>query len=208
MGDEFDQSITRWIRGLKAGHNDAATALWQEYFQQLVRVASRKLGAASRRVADEEDVALLAFNSMCRGVSEGRFEKLENRDDLWQILVALASRKAVDQIRKNVSHKRGSGTVRGDSIVMSIGGDEPGGFEVFMSQEPSPDMIATVEEQCRLMLNRLPDDTLRQLATLRLEGYSNEEIAEKANLSLRSVERKLAVIREVWSQDAEANEES
>lgn len=204
MSDDYDRSVTMWIQGLKDGHEDAVAALWQHYFQQLVRMAGRKLGSASRRVADEEDIALTAFHSLCNGAAAGRFERLESRDDLWQILVALASRKAVDQIRRNVSHKRGGGMVRGDSIISSSGVDEPGGFEQFISEEPTPDVIASVEEQCQAMLNRLPDDTLRQLATLRLEGYSNEELAEKTGLSLRSVERKLGVIREVWSQDIPA----
>ncbi len=205
MSDHYDQSVTQWIQGLKAGHEDAAAALWQCYFQQLVRMSGRKLGAASRRVVDEEDIALTAFKSLCMGAAAGRFERLESRDDLWQILVALASRKAVDQIRRNVSQKRGGGTVRGDSIMMSAGFDEPGGFEQFMSQEPTPDVIASVEEECQAMLDRLPDDTMRQMATLRLEGYSNEELAEKTGLSIRSVERKLGVIRQVWTQDIAAS---
>ncbi len=200
MSNDYDQSVTHWIQGLKDGREDAAAALWQHYFQRLVHVSGRKLGAASRRVADEEDIAVTAFKSLCLGAAAGRFERLESRDDLWQILVALASRKAVDQIRRNVSLKRGGGTVRGDSIVMSADHDEPGGFEQFIGQDPTPEVIACVEEQCQAMLAQLPDDTLRQLATLRLEGYSNEEIAEKTQLSLRSVERKLGVIREVWTQ--------
>ena len=200
MSDAYDRSVTQWIQGLKEGHKDATAALWQHYFQQLVHMSGRKLGAASRRVADEEDIALTAFKSLCMGAAAGRFERLESRDDLWQILVALASRKAVDQIRRNVSQKRGGGAVRGDSIMLSSGIDEPGGFEQFMSQEPTPDVIASVEEECQAMLDRLPDDMLRQLATLRLEGYSNEELAEKTGLSLRSIERKLHRIREIWSQ--------
>jgi DNA-directed RNA polymerase specialized sigma24 family protein len=204
MSDAYDESVTVWIRGLKEGRDEAMSALWERYFQQLTAFAGRKLGGASRRVADEEDVASMAFKSLCMGAADGRFERLENRDDLWQILVALASRKAVDQIRQNVSQKRGGGTVRGDSIVMSNGADEPGGFEVFLSAAPTPEMIVTVEEQCQRMLDQLPDDALRELAQLRLEGYSNEELAERTGLSLRSIERKLAMIRDVWSGNLES----
>jgi DNA-directed RNA polymerase specialized sigma24 family protein len=198
---QYNQSVTVWIHGLKAGQDEAVAALWNRYFQQLVRVAGRKLGGASRRVVDEEDIALTAFNSLCIGAAEGRFARLENRDDLWQILVALASRKAVDQIRRNVSQKRGGGMVRGDSIMISSLSDAPGGFEQFMSEEPTPDMILTVEEEYSRRLAQLDDDTLKQLAQLRLEGYSNEELAEKIGISLRSVERKLSVIRDIWTRE-------
>ena len=44
----------------------------------------------------------------------------------------------------------------------------------------------------------LRDDTQREIARLRLEGYENTEIAEKTGVSLRSVERKLKLIRETW----------
>ena len=36
------------------------------------------------RLADEEDVALSAFDSFCRGAEQGRFPRLDDRDDLWQ----------------------------------------------------------------------------------------------------------------------------
>src|SRR5580692_209561 len=49
-----DGSITRWIDRLQAGDPAAAQPLWQHYFQLLVDVARRKLGAKPR-VADHED---------------------------------------------------------------------------------------------------------------------------------------------------------
>lgn len=201
MSDDFDRSVTFWLNGLKQGQNDAIHQLWERYFQQLVHVASRKLGGASRRIADEEDVALSAFKSLCVGAAAGRFERLEQRDDLWQVLVAIAGRKAVDQIRRQMSQKRGAGTVRGDSIVMNLGGDAPGTFEQFMSEEPTPEVVAIMEEESARLLSQLPDETLRSLAKLRLEGYTNEEIAEQLQISLRSVERKLGVVREIWGRE-------
>ena len=38
-----------------------------------------------------------------------------------------------------------------------------------------------------------------QVATLTLEGHSTAEIAERVDLSQRSVQRKLDAIREIWS---------
>jgi hypothetical protein len=58
---------------LQAGDSQAAAGLWQRYFDRLVEVARGKLRHAPRRAADEEDVALSAFDSLCRGVAAGRF---------------------------------------------------------------------------------------------------------------------------------------
>ncbi len=203
MSDAFDQSITFWIHQLKAGDSSAARPLWDHFFQQLVGVARRRLGGTSRRVADEEDVAATAFQSLCVGVAQGRFERLDSRDDLWQVLVALTSRKAVDQIRRQMTHKRGGGQVRGDSIFYNEG-DVPGNFDQFLAQTPTPDLITVMDEECANLLSALPDDTMRRIASLRLEGYSNEEIAQSLLVSPRTVERKLAAIRDCWSESLPA----
>ena len=39
---------------------------------------------------------------------------------------------------------------------------------------------------------------VRRVALLRMEGYSNDQIAERLGCGLRSVERKLARIRKRW----------
>jgi hypothetical protein len=63
--------ISFWIEQLEAGAEDGAQRLWQAYFEKLVRLARQHLRAASRAAADEEDVALSAFDSLCRGRSRG-----------------------------------------------------------------------------------------------------------------------------------------
>jgi hypothetical protein len=49
-------------------------------------LARAKLGGQPRRVADADDVVVSAFASFCRGAELGRFQRLEDRDDLWQVL--------------------------------------------------------------------------------------------------------------------------
>jgi hypothetical protein len=69
-----DGSVTRWIGDLKAGGDSAAQHLWERYFHRLVHLAWARLRAARRAgaIEDEEDAALSAFESFCRGTSEGR----------------------------------------------------------------------------------------------------------------------------------------
>ena len=66
-----DASVTQWINRLKAGDPDAAQKLWERYFRRLVGLARKKLRSAPRRAADEEDVALSAFDSFCRNAEAG-----------------------------------------------------------------------------------------------------------------------------------------
>src|SRR5262249_48736268 len=57
--------VTLLIQRLKRGDREAAAWLWEGYVRRLLGLARKKLGTFPRRAADEEDVALSAFNSFC-----------------------------------------------------------------------------------------------------------------------------------------------
>jgi RNA polymerase sigma factor (sigma-70 family) len=198
-------SVTRWIGDLKSGGDAAAQHLWERYFERLVRLARKKLQYARRprTVEDEEDAALSAFDSFCRGVDRGRFPRLTDRNDLWRLLVVLTVRKAIDQIQRRGAARRG-----GDRRVGESGppGDveDPGGdpLDRLLSGEPSPEFAAMVAEQLGRLRQALADDSLRQVLDLRLEGYTREEIAEKMGCAVSTVKRKLEMIRQNWLENA------
>lgn len=48
---------------------------------------------------------------------------------------------------------------------------------------------------------QLEDTTLRSVATWKLEGYTDAEIAARLGCVTRTVERKLARIRSIWAAD-------
>jgi DNA-directed RNA polymerase specialized sigma24 family protein len=195
-------SVTRWIGDLRAGGDSAAQHLWERYFDRLVHLARNKLRAVPRRGAaeDEEDAALSAFDSFCQGLGRGRFPQLADRDDLWRLLIVLTLRKACDQLTRQRAAKRGGDMVVGESDL--CGADAPGGsgLDRLVGDEPAPEFAALVADQYRRLRDGLGDDSLRQVLDLRLEGYLQEEIAARMGCALRTVARKLDVIRETWLQ--------
>jgi len=197
--------ITRWIDGLADGDDLAAQAIWEKYFDRLVNYARRKLEKMPRRAVDEEDVALSAMYSFCEGMAQGKFESVHDRDDLWKLLLTITARKAVAQMRRHHTQKRGGGQVRGESVFVKTDnaeGREIGIGEV-LGDAPTPELAAMVAENCEEMLGRLDDEKLREIALKKLEGYTNDEIAEQLGCVRRSVERKLERIRSRWSREAE-----
>src|SRR5438477_5346017 len=110
-----NDDVTEWVRQLEAGDRDAAGGLWEAYYRRLVGLARGKLRDLPRRAADEEDVALSAFDSFCRGAEQGRFPRLDDRDNLWRLLVVITERKACDLVQHEHRQKRGGGEVRGES---------------------------------------------------------------------------------------------
>jgi DNA-directed RNA polymerase specialized sigma24 family protein len=190
-------SVTLWINQLKAGDRDAAQPLWEGYFLRLVGLARKKLRATPRRAADEEDVALSAFDSFCRAAERGRFSQLEDRHDLWQILVVLTARKACDLVRHEERRKPKDGVVLDEAALAGPSGSSVGeaGLEQLVGAEPTPALAAELVEECRRLLDQLGEDELRKIALLKMEGFTDKEVAVKRKCGLRTVERKLERIR-------------
>jgi DNA-directed RNA polymerase specialized sigma24 family protein len=195
-------SITYWIGELKAGERAATQALWENYFRRMVERARWKLAGVPRRAADEEDVALSAFDSFCRAAEQGRFPRLHDRHDLWQLLLVLTDRKAGALARYERRQKRGAGKVLDEAALQAADGathDAP--LAEMLGQEPSPDFAAQVAEECRRLLNLLNDAELQAVALRKMEGYTIEEIAEQQSVVPRTVKRKLQLIRRIWGHE-------
>ena len=191
-------STGQWLARLADGDEEAATRLWREYYEKLVMLARKKLAASKRRVADEEDLALSVIENLCRGAEKRQFPKLDDRDDLWKLLFTIMDRKAQRYVATERRHKRGGGQVRGDS-VLADGSDSPRGWhDVAVAREPSPAEATQVAESVERLLAALPDDELKQVAVLKMEGFTNEQIAEKLHCSPRTVKRRLQMIRTSW----------
>jgi DNA-directed RNA polymerase specialized sigma24 family protein len=182
---------------LKSGDRAAAQHLWEAYFGRLVGLARSRLRSVSRRVADEEDVALSAFESFYRRAEHGQFPRLQDRDDLWQLLFVLTVRKAI-----NLAQFQGRKSRNGRAL--SIDDLEGLGAEEIVGDEPTPELAAQMTEECQNLLDQLDDPTLRAVAIWKMEGYTNREIAGKLDCVEQTVERKLRSIRRIWSGEESA----
>ena len=198
-------SVTGWVAALKDGDVAAAQPLWERYHRRLVGLAREKLRASRGRAVTEEDVVQNAFHSFFRGVARGRFPQLNDRDNLWRLLVVITARKALDQVAHERSQRQGGGTLLGESRISSketVWDDAA--IEQVVGAEPSPEFAAQVAEQYHRLLDMLGDETLRQVAVWKMEGLTNDEIAGRLGCSRRTVARKLETIRIIWSGEPES----
>ena len=186
-------SISRCIDMLKGGDHDAAERLWATYIRRLVGLARARIGAAPRRAADEEDVALSAFDSFCRRAERGQFARLSDRDDLWQVLVMITERKAIDLMRREGRKSRGEGKVLSFSDSSTLG-DE------VLDRGPTPEFAAQAADEFRRLLGLLEEESLRNVAIWTMEGYTNRQIAARLGCIEQTVERKLRSIRLIWTK--------
>lgn len=195
-------SVTRCIARFKAGEQNAFDKIWDHYFSALVKIARRMLSTRKPGGAvDEEDIVQNALWSVCQGLPRNQsYSTVDSRETLWPILVAITKYKVTDHFRREGAQKRGAGKVFNE-LPASAGdeGDSSGGLANLLADEaPTADDLVAMGEQFSHLLGLLHHEDLRQIAQLHIEGWKNAEVADKLGISLRSVERKLALIRDTW----------
>lgn len=201
-----DSSVTNWIEILRSApggpaQEDAVTNLWKHYFQRLSATIRSRVNPATRRVYDEEDAAQSAFYSVCAGIQDGRFPDLADRDSLWRLLLAITGRKISH--RHRFDHQERRDVRRVVSSHTNESGDGTGVDQ--LSSTSTPEFVMELEESVDELFARLGDAELKVIATLKMQGYTDTEVAESLHSSRRTVQRRLEIIRRIWTQADSGN---
>ncbi len=68
-----------------------------------------------------------------------------------------------------------------------------------IGREPDPQVTLQIAEECQHLLDGISDTILRAITLWKMEGFTSEEIASKLGCTVRTVERKLHIIRRLWN---------
>lgn len=198
-------SVADLMRRFRSGdsglRDEAARRVWERYFPRLLTLARRHLDRRIRVRYDEEDLLLSVGKSIFRRLERGDYDPA-GRDDLWVLLVTITLNKACNAADYHFAHKRRPDRERricssdGEWSEYQPGGDHP------TDDNPTPAEAAELAEQLEQRLRSLEtkdDPDLRSVAEMKLEGYTNQEIADRLGVGPPSVERKLALIRKRWT---------
>jgi DNA-directed RNA polymerase specialized sigma24 family protein len=195
-------SITKRLDQIKQSDEAAIAVLWNHYYPALASFAEKRLAAlgVQQRVFNGDDVAASALASFFKAVQRDRFPDLNSEESLFRLLKRITIRKVIDRKRHSQTLKAGGGELRGESAFGS-NSMSAFGIEGVQGDTPSPEWIAMMEEECKGLFTMLEDEELQTIACLRLEGYSNAEIASQRGYSIATVERRLKLIRARWSSE-------
>ena len=192
---------------LKRGDRQAANELISRYFERVAGAARRRLKQRRLRGTDSEDIAASVFESLWKKVDRKQFadDELATSDEFWRLLCTMIRFKTEDHVRREYAEKRGGGEVRGESVFMKPGDQDSPGIAGQPNQELSAGELASLRDQHQKMMGLLGDEVLQEVVTLRMEGYKVAEIATRFDKSERWAKRKLAMIREIWQEQLEAD---
>lgn len=183
-----DRSTTYWVDQLKAGNPQAQREVVDRCWHLVVQQARQRLGKPI--VSDAEDVAISVFDSFFRRTAEGRYPELSDGNELRQLFLTITRNKALEHLRRESRQKRGGNAVRlPEREDMAV-------------EQKHPALEAEWNDQCKWLLQCL-DESLREVALLRLQGGDVKDISAQLGMPQRTVERKLSLVREVWMREAD-----
>lgn len=192
--------ITEWIDGLRAGEEIAAGKIWNHFGSQLREAARKRIAPDTRRVYDEEDAAQSAFQCLCSGLANGRFEDLADRESLWRLLLVITARKVTHRHRYDRQHRRNVRRTVNDSIFAGPDDNSGAGSNQLFSREPTPEFSAEFLDNFETLFEGLEDQELQSVVWLKLEGRTDLEVAERLSCSRRTIQRRLELIRRIWKE--------
>lgn len=183
--------VMRW----REGDQGAAGEIFGRYAERLLALARSRLSAKLSRHIDPEDIVQSACRSFFVGARDGRYV-LKRSGDLWRLLVAITVHKLQHQIERRSAGKRALAREATQD-------DDPNRTTAeTLAREPTPAEAAALADMVENLLRPL-DPLERQIVTLRLDGYSLEEIAEQAARSERTVRRVLEQFKEGLLKECE-----
>jgi DNA-directed RNA polymerase specialized sigma24 family protein len=189
-------SVTRYAFEMHspdaARREEAARQIWTRFEARLRGVVRRRLDARLLRRATEDDVLQSLFAGFFMA-PPGAGGPPRSRADLWRLLVHITLCKVANTAERHFAARR---DVRRERWLEDVPAEEfaPARARVEDPHWISPEDEAIAREEFDRLRNLIPED-LRPVFDLRLEGYTNAEIARQINRVERTVELKLQAIR-------------
>lgn len=194
--DPSTELVSRW----RDGDQQAANLLFQRYVERLSGIVTSQLSSRFTSRMDADDVLQSGCRSFFRRVQEGQF-RFDEDDDVWKLLVTITLNKLRNQIRRHSAAKRNAG-----QESRPANNDLPDDFYVQkLSGTPEPVEAFAFSESIEVIAEKLSPQHALMLVQ-RLEGHSQQEIADSFGTSDRSIRRMLDDIKELVQRQMSALE--
>lgn len=172
------------IDGLRSGEPRAERAFWERFGSGLHGVASGRLSPQLRQRVGPEDIVQSVCRTFLRRAKQGEFQ-LDDAEQLWRLLCAIALTKVREQARFHGRHRR--------AIGVEVHA-EPESAMPLADGGPAPDEAIRLTDAFDGLLEALEPES-RTMVLLKIDDRSNAEIATQLGCSERTVRRLLERVR-------------
>jgi len=185
------------LRRVRLGDQDAAVELVRRYESPIRRAVRLKLVDSRMTSAlDSMDICQSVMGSFFYRAALGQYE-MEKPEDLVRLLVTMARNKLTDQVRKQMTERRGKGmTRRSDVAEIELAG-----------RDPTASRVASAREMLEAAMGRLSSEE-RWIAEQRASGRAWAELAAELGSTPEAVRKKHARALDRVSQELGLDEQS
>ena len=183
--------VRRVYRMMRDGANEGEVLF--SYLPKLIRLAERNLSPQLRRKVDENDISATVLRTVIRRAREGLIA-IEESEDFWRLLVVITLNKVR---RKSRYWKAGKRSLAREQDIGSddIPLDQLAIDKSVLQEEPSAADGEAFVQTIDLLSTQL-NTQCQEVLRMKLDGLSHLQIAEKLEISTRSVTRYVATIQQ------------
>lgn len=156
--------------------------LFETYLPKLIRLADHRISTRVQAKFGADDVAATVCRSVFRRFKDGKF-RFDDDAEFWRLLVTVTKRKISNKVRHFSTQSRSVADEMSETASYIIASPEPG-----------PSEVIAFEESLQIVVNSL-EPAERDVLLLRVQGCEHHEIAERLNVSERTIRRKMEGIK-------------
>ncbi len=177
----------------RGGDQDAARQIVERYFDRLLLLARRRISQRLASRVDPEDIVQSVFRTFFVRLKDGQFA-FQDEDDLCKLLMRITLHKTLRQVAFHKAAKR-------DPYLETNQGDcHRDQLLAVLDEEPSAEATVAFLDQLEHFLEQLEPQT-RRILEMRVQGYTNEEIAKELNVYDRKIRRAIERVRDLARQE-------
>jgi RNA polymerase sigma factor (sigma-70 family) len=189
----MENELREWeqlIAGLRDGDEQIVSQFYNDYSRMLHRVAERHLAAGLRKRFDAEEAVHSALRTFFRRTQIGEFELIDSQR-LWGLLCAITLSKVRNKTRHHLRQKRG---LDREQSLDTSGRDSDAPPMQIADWKLDPAVAVEFADTFHQLISSL-DEQEQEIIDLKLQDFTNEEVAQQLDCCEKTVRRTLARIR-------------
>jgi RNA polymerase sigma-70 factor (ECF subfamily) len=180
--------------GMPAADDARSTReLYDRFAERLLALARRRLSPRLASRVDPEDIVQSVFRTFFGRLKDGRLH-VDDPEDVCKLLMRITVHKTLRQVSFHTAAKRNP------SLETGHGEQAQQQLVALLAREPTPEAVVVFEDQLEHFLKELRPEE-RQIIELRMQGYTNEEIAARLGIYDRKIRRVMERLRGIAERE-------
>lgn len=185
MPSQSKESTLQIIEQMKTGDANAVNRLYELYAEKLISVVQKSISGKFGGRFTSESVVQSAIFSMITRTNKGQF-RFSDDEDFWKLLITIALNKLRKKVEFHQAEKRNPSREVSTEAYVAERLSQRNHFEDGIHFKDTLDQL----------LNRL-DERSQNIILAKLEGKTQQEIAEEQGVNEKTIRRAMANIREL-----------